>query len=39
MWRCNDELRARAEEVQSTPASKKVTKYYIGNYKQKNLFI
>ncbi|XP_066369234.1 phosphoenolpyruvate carboxylase 3 [Miscanthus floridulus] len=34
MWRCNDELRARAEELQSTPASKKVTKYYIEFWKQ-----
>lgn len=36
MWRCNDELRVRAEELHSSSGSK-VTKYYIGNHKQKHL--
>lgn len=33
MWRCNDELRVRAEELHSSSGSK-VTKYYIEFWKQ-----
>jgi hypothetical protein len=38
MWRCNDELRVRAEELHRNSKKDEVAKHYIGdNLKKKNL--
>lgn len=36
MWRCNDELRIRASELQRS--SKRDAKHYIGTYRAQSFF-
>lgn len=36
MWRCNDELRVRADEIHHSAKKDEVAKHYIGNHEKKN---
>lgn len=35
MWRCNDELRVRADEIHHSAKKDEVAKHYIGNHEKK----